>query len=193
MRGTDRGGWRRKHYRRITPARAGNRKGQQQLAGACWDHPRACGEQPAPSRSLPHPSGSPPRVRGTERKPPPFFAASGITPARAGNRKPRRCMRTGNLDHPRACGEQSTGLVFGWFVRGSPPRVRGTAPRARPMGQREGITPARAGNRLEKLHPGGSSQDHPRACGEQRPMGQREVRPQGITPARAGNRLEGFY
>ncbi len=152
---------------RITPARAGNRswrmaektlqkdhpracgeqKGQQQLAGACWDHPRACGEQPAPSRSLPHPSGSPPRVRGTERKPPPFFAASGITPARAGNRKPRRCMRTGNLDHPRACGEQ---FFKGPPVQdgpGSPPRVRGTAPPPSQPATGSRITPARAGNR----------------------------------------------
>ena len=91
---------------RITPARAGNRKGQQQLAGACWDHPRACGEQPNYGPWYYAKEGSPPRVRGTVCQQAAKETRMGITPARAGNRLIVIEQAGHDEDHPRACGEQ---------------------------------------------------------------------------------------
>mgnify|MGYP006970851641 CR=1 FL=1 len=90
-----------------------------------------------------------------------------ITPARAGNRNDRHLFITAAGDHPRACGEQVFELVCGGFVRGSPPRVRGTDQRERPIRPGAGITPARAGNRAPSPWPSAWAWDHPRACGEQ--------------------------
>ena len=50
-------------------------------------------------------------------------------------------------DHPRVCGEQSLLCPKQQRLRGSPPRVRGTAILAESKRQNEGITPACAGNR----------------------------------------------
>ena len=91
---------------------------------------------------------------------------------------------------------------------GSPPRVRGTDEAEEVRTPKEGITPARAGNRgpMGQFLP--ASGDHPRACGEQAYVtidiyiqGGSPPRVRGtdfpihifssligITPARAGNR-----
>ena len=65
------------------------------------------------------------------------------------------------------CGEQKTRLTARITGRGSPPRVRGTAPRMRGLVIFSRITPACAGNSF----PLGSGivigRDHPRVCGEQ--------------------------
>ena len=87
--------------------------------------------------------------------------------------------------------------------------MRGTESLPAVRQQPEGITPARAGNRIEGEFEAKADRDHPRACGEQvrvrRPPFPRSGSPPrvrgtekkkspvfyclGITPARAGNRF----
>ena len=172
----------------ITPARAGNRAQAAPLFCRQRDHPRACGEQETTAVYEDWQSGSPPRVRGTEHWTGFRLVCARITPARAGNSSPGSSHGPAGRDHPRACGEQTGKASSGWFVAGSPPRVRGTASHG----------------------PAGSTapRDHPRACGEQtgrllldRPVAGSPPRVRGtdhtrglfsmstgIPPARAGNR-----
>ena len=90
-----------------------------------------------------------------------------ITPAHAGNSPWPSSRNVLPRDHPRACGEQSKGKDCLVYLRGSPPRMRGTAFGVTSVWGRVRITPAHAGNsdagagEFERL------QDHPRACGEQ--------------------------
>mgnify|MGYP006887395340 CR=1 FL=1 len=51
----------------------------------------------------------------------------GITPAHAGNRKLYFTSACIKKDHPRACGEQCIAWFSYTILRGSPPRMRGTA------------------------------------------------------------------
>ena len=94
--------------------------------------------------------GSPPRVRGKADKKLNDGRAFGITPARAG--KSAAAGRGGPVpqDHPRACGEKK---YMGYVPKtgtGSPPRVRGKGGEARCGSYGTGITPARAGKRLNR-------------------------------------------
>ena len=49
-------------------------------------------------------------------------------------------------DHPRVCGEQAVLFWFALGDTGSPPRVRGTEALPMQRQEKEGITPACAGN-----------------------------------------------
>ena len=90
----------------------------------------------------------------------------GITPAYAGKRGSARGRPAETRDHPRMCGEKSSGSSFAVAAAGSPPHVRGkdglTMSHLPPLR----ITPACAG----KSKPLQSSRvwklDHPRMCGE---------------------------
>ena len=207
MRGTDTQTQAARDAPRITPARAGN---------SFWHYEWVWG------------AGSPPRVRGTGWRGRTGSTANWITPARAGNSFCASSIPKRRQDHPRACGEQPRAAAAEIVRSGSPPRVRGTdihahtpmglwgsPPRVRgtvcgssPSRINHGITPARAGNRLEGLKKDKAIRDHPRACGEQFnshmlvcfPIGS-PPRVRGtvayvpdhadglrITPARAGNR-----
>ena len=66
------------------------------------------------------------------------------------------------------CGEQDAGGKKGARLSGSPPRVRGTAPRPPQPYTWPWITPACAGNRRARRPNRPCSKDHPRVCGEQR-------------------------
>ena len=110
-------------------------------------------------------------------------------------------------DHPRACGEYWCVRDDGMLLGGSPPRMRGILKQAHGIIEGFRITPAHAGNTLQKLLKSHQCQDHPRACGEylavvvilQRVIGSpprmRGIRKDGqsyyfrsgITPAHAGN------
>ncbi len=171
-----------------------------------------CGEKlQSVRRALPVP-GSPPRVRGKVRQVvigPPF---KGITPACAGKsiRSSEHCASP--WDHPRVCGEKNSIFCPVFSVTGSPPRVRGKAPRPSPSRPSRRITPACAGKRPRFLWQPGRLWDHPRVCGEKprfcgqadlvrgspprvRGKGWRTVAEAlmiGITPACAGkSRLQG--
>ena len=93
-----------------------------------------------------------------------------ITPARAGNRPYRALEIHLHRDHPRACGEQIYHLLKALLVAGSPPRVRGTAPRFRRC----------------RWWP----KDHPRACGEQTLLFHLAVRVKGSPPRVRGTAME---
>ena len=167
-----------------------------------------CGEKRPARGNVSAPWGSPPRVRGkgpSISRPAP---ASGITPACAGKsiRSSEHCASP--WDHPRVCGEKNSIFCPVFSVTGSPPRVRGKAPRPSPSRPSRRITPACAGkSRLQGSNlqlPG----DHPRVCGEKhlrllptfqrtgsppRVRGKETVRRRkttgtGITPACAGKR-----
>ena len=72
---------------------------------------------------------------------------------------------------------------------GSPPRVRGKVLAALMPENRVGITPACAGKRPapEKTLPGFG--DHPRVCGEKRPMSWPSMRPRGSPPRVRGKAI----
>ena len=112
---------------RITPACAGNRPLLSISATGLRDHPRVCGEQTDEAVEMVMERGSPPRVRGTVAKVLEQVADLGITPACAGNRRAEGANMPILEDHPRVCGEQLQEVFPGADVKGSPPRVRGTA------------------------------------------------------------------
>ena len=106
------------------------------------------------------------------------------------------------------CGEQKNLRTNAGISKGSPPRVRGTGPDKDLRNIGAGITPACAGNRFHAFFPIAPIQDHPRVCGEQKPVRLWPFRQEGspprvrgtvipvafatqlprITPACAGNR-----
>ena len=157
-------------YDWITPARAGNSVLLYHFAILGKDHPRACGEQGTESYTFPANTGSPPRVRGTGLLRGHVVVRTRITPARAGNRGWLLPVSANTLDHPRACGEQRDASRADGHLLGSPPRVRGTETTGEGSGFGDGITPARAGNRCRCWPGSPPRRDHPRACGEQKPL-----------------------
>ena len=192
---------------RITPARAGNTQYPWQESASARDHPRACGEHMMNGINTGNPIGSPPRVRGIPDQRRRRYCWHRITPARAGNTGHHGYPFDHRQDHPRACGEHANHHSLSAFTAGSPPRVRGTPDKPSLAADRLGITPARAGNTSISISTLFLSEDHPRACGEHKAVGNpcREslgspprVRGThlsisyltlmiGITPARAGN------
>ena len=111
-------------------------------------------------------SGSSPRVRGkgpARRSRP---QSPRIIPAGAGKRVDffvRHCLFS---DHPRGCGEKSSGLPMRSRWTGSSPRVRGKGAFVALRRGRAGIIPAGAGKSGQR--PGAllEKRDHPRGCGE---------------------------
>ena len=88
-------------------------------------------------------------------------------PARAGNRASSAGRYPWRPVHPRACGEQFTRSVMVLFLRGSSPRVRGTACWLIFMLLHSRFIPARAGNSEHEEIKDIVRAVHPRACGEQ--------------------------
>ncbi len=151
----------------ITPACAGNSGQEVALPVPEEDHPRVCGEQQTDAYERITGVGSPPRVRGTGLKSNEYCADYRITPACAGNSTRLLFFSLPTQDHPRVCGEQANSRFPPMSTPGSPPRVRGTAVDNLVSGERRGITPACAGNRLYISQQDRKSWDHPRVCGEQ--------------------------
>ena len=173
----------------ITPARAGNSHEGFTPVPCVWNYPRSCGEQSGAAKPAKFIPELPPLVRGTaprRRRPHP---RRGITPARAGNSSsksyvitdipnyPRSCgqqalrrspplPRGGN--YPRSCGEQGKKCRPLHSTKELPPLVRGTAGFIRIIKTKLGITPARAGNRLNAIPYLLNFRNYPRSCGEQR-------------------------
>ena len=150
---------------RIIPARAGQTCAAPCLSGALPDHPRACGANRFPSPRGIASLGSSPRVRGKPGHVLFEERARRIIPARAGQTGRRWLKRQRGPDHPRACGANFRGHLFGLERRGSSPRVRGKRPAARPTRPPTRIIPARAGQTLSLPLYTDNTPDHPRACG----------------------------
>ena len=170
----------------ITPACAGNRHSAISSSKALKDHPRLRGEQLPQHGLCRHVNGSPPLARGTAV--PSYFrqARAGITPACAGNSRPRSFPPHHCGDHPRLRGEQSV-LTRGKTPRvGSPPLARGTVRSYAGQNAPRGITPACAGNSLQNKPPACAGGDHPRLRGEQAHRGQSLSRHRGSPPLARG-------
>ena len=130
---------------RITPAGAGKTTGVHPELFAVKDHPRRCGENKYPHCVLVSNMGSPPQVRGKHDKIIGDIEDFRITPAGAGKTLSLSERLRRRQDHPRRCGENPTVKMFGSWMPGSPPQVRGKQKEdyERPSVTR--ITPAGAG------------------------------------------------
>ena len=115
--------------RGITPAYAGKRTSTGRAARANGDHPRVCGEKSLHPVSELLTPGSPPRMRGKEGHRQRPGVPAGITPAYAGKRTVSKFYTVIKRDHPRVCGEKSPRRFLSRAAQGSPPRMRGKAPK----------------------------------------------------------------
>ena len=153
----------------ITPAYAGKSFPFFGIIRLHWDHPRICGEKRHSVNTCPVKLGSPPHMRGKAASPFAFTIFIRITPAYAGKSKCQVWHGQSRGDHPRICGEKSRAAPCTFFVVGSPPHMRG---KVHPHGVgllHGGITPAYAGKSTLHETTNGTSQDHPRICGEKPP------------------------
>ena len=139
-------------WHRITPACAGKSCPLPRRTVSVRDHPRVCGEKRPDWKNEVELVGSPPRVRGKDYSLAVFGACIGITPACAGKSRDAHSQKNCGRDHPRVCGEKQSRLRGSFFLRGSPPRVRGKAKKVDAQNLHQGITPACAGKRLKRSH-----------------------------------------
>ena len=190
----------------ITPAYAGKRSVKDLGAGGLWDHPRVCGEKLNKAIKLKHAGGSPPRMRGRVMRCSICQRGSGITPAYAGKRlplslslipcrdHPRVCGEesSGNhlpplgQDHPRVCGEKFTQSATKTTIPGSPPRMRGKVFNGEGVMLATRITPAYAGKSWKCGPTCTLFWDHPRVCGEKYQAGEAARQSQGSPPRMRG-------
>ena len=105
-----------------------------------------------------------------------------ITPAGAGKTMKEVPCVCVDEDHPRRCGENSACTGFCTVLGGSPPQVRGkhAAQKARFLTLR--ITPAGAGKTVHHHAPAERGEDHPRRCGENKPLDKAAQRDSGSPP-----------
>ena len=150
----------------ITPAYAGNTAGELAALFSFWDHPRLRGEHGKSDTWYPRMRGSPPPTRGTLSHCSSRSVPARITPAYAGNTS-EQWKSVANLgDHPRLRGEHPGVQVSRWFGWGSPPPTRGTQIVAVIIEFCVRITPAYAGNTVNRTHDNLVCGDHPRLRGE---------------------------
>ena len=149
----------------ITPACAGT-TGRLLLGSLLLrDHPRVCGNHQSCPRSVEWPRGSPPRVREPHLPAILLCSLFGITPACAGTTLRYTLPEISAWDHPRVCGNHSTGRGRSRTDAGSPPRVREPHMEGKHGNIQQGITPACAGTTVPTLPRSRVTRDHPRVCG----------------------------
>ena len=151
---------------RITPACAGKRATQIGQYNIMGDHPRVCGEKSSASSSVRLRHGSPPRVRGKAYGRGGRACYHRITPACAGKSFSILACLPEVKDHPRVCGEKSSGSIRTADELGSPPRVRGKGRPTKSTAAAWRITPACAGKSPLVKPFCQTTRDHPRVCGE---------------------------
>ena len=111
-----------------------------------------------------------------------------IIPADAGSTGSRTGRWPSSPDHPRGCGEHLNGSSKIKSISGSSPRMRGAPGVDSDKAAAAGIIPADAGSTLHRYAPQCRSQDHPRGCGEHRPLGRLFCVIQGSSPRMRGAR-----
>ena len=99
-----------------------------------------------------------------------------------------RTCRPPCRDHPRVCGEHRQPAQTTLRKRGSSPRMRGTHRHRRAGRTPFGIIPAYAGNTNELVELVVLKGDHPRVCGEHRPVMGRAAHRRGSSPRMRGTR-----
>ncbi len=135
------------------------------------DHPRVCGEHKMWFVTMILIVGSPPRVRGTRHIQTQTRAKGGITPACAGNTHTSSFASADKKDHPRVCGEHTTGKHTREYRQGSPPACAGNTQRPRTSTCSFG--------------------DHPRVCGKHPRASQRRPPARGSPPRVRGTHRAG--
>ena len=176
---------------RLIPARAGKTARAACGTPASRAHPRACGENQKPPSERNCSLGSSPRVRGKlqgrrHRKPP-----ERLIPARAGKTGPRSPQRGPPAAHPRACGENLSGIGSTLNTWGSSPRVRGKRAELHSLLHELGLIPARAGKTSATLTHQTTPTAHPRACGENPTVGTGRPSTRGSSPRVRGKQSRG--
>ena len=166
MRGKGRKTGRRKKLIGITPAYAGKSTIYKCPEIISKDHPRLCGEKITQSPTQNTRVGSPPPMRGKVVPSGCFGFWSRITPAYAGKSIKDKSGAVISRDHPRLCGEKDLPPVYSCQHAGSPPPMRGKAPRGTVLPDAVRITPAYAGKRNRVHIDSATTRDHPRLCGE---------------------------
>ena len=149
-----------------------------------------CGEHFTYRDGLTTLQGSSPHVRGARGAPNWKGTHNGIIPACAGSTKWPAMARRWTRDHPRMCGEHSTGwpnIVNAW---GSSPHVRGAPVGAEDAELDVGIIPACAGSTMTQQTNPVNIKDHPRMCGEHQSAPTETVQCQGSSPHVRGAHFE---
>ena len=130
---------------RITPAYAGKSEIVPCFENGIKDHPRLCGEKIDFAYKWKWLDGSPPPMRGKAYSCICPSTMSRITPAYAGKRYCLFVMFHPSKDHPRLCGEKKGLDAKNFFLKGSPPPMRGKVKNSNDISMSERITPAYAG------------------------------------------------
>ena len=130
----------------IIPACAGSTLTLAVSRSRARDHPRMCGEHSFPRACAPWSTGSSPHVRGAHGIHPQNLPTLGIIPACAGSTLSVYTPVKLTRDHPRMCGEHSSGRHELCHGSGSSPHVRGALRHGQSACKSIGIIPACAGS-----------------------------------------------
>ena len=166
----------------IIPACAGSTQWSHCIHGLLGDHPRMCGEHSGGSAVGNSIGGSSPHVRGAQRQFRYHKLPSGIIPACAGSTHCPPTHLVSARDHPRMCGEHSSGIGMIRYGTGSSPHVRGARADTIVRTCLRGIIPACAGSTPTPSAGRTSRRDHPRMCGEHALVKLKDTGDRGSSP-----------
>ena len=130
--------------------------------------------------------GSSPRMRGAPASRSIPAKMTRIIPAYAGSTAAERIRMSDDTDHPRVCGEHTTGFDYPTDYEGSSPRMRGAhgVSVGRAGGRR--IIPAYAGSTAAQDFITKTDGDHPRVCGEHNRARSKTPATRGSSPRMRG-------
>ena len=127
-------------------------------------------------------TGSPPLVRERPSDGAHYGLGQRITPTRAGKTWDLSAKHMRTQDHPRSCGKDRYNMSAAQAGQGSPPLVR---ERPRFRNKRRyclRITPARAGKTWTTTRRTSASRDHPRSCGKDYVIDNKDIAKRGSPP-----------
>ena len=150
----------------LIPAHAGKTATSVSGESAGAAHPRACGENYSSSSGRSGSTGSSPRMRGKLFGGGQITEERGLIPAHAGKTHKALAFFPGRRAHPRACGENNSGMVWTFSSSGSSPRMRGKQRVSCCYPRVARLIPAHAGKTLTICLAPRHLRAHPRACGE---------------------------
>ena len=165
-RGTQRRAKKRRRYRRVIPAWAGNTSATPPRPTEHAGHPRVGGEHAGGRTWSARSSGSSPRGRGTHSLSPTNQETYRVIPAWAGNTQGRVFRARRSAGHPRVGGEHLVWNMSAMPATGSSPRGRGTRRNRRGYGPVRRVIPAWAGNTRQPMPAFYLRSGHPRVGGE---------------------------
>ena len=170
----------------LIPARAGKTQNGCCESDGCGAHPRAGGENQRQSDLWSTTPGSSPRGRGKPRSGHRSPSARGLIPARAGKTLVSWVRRSRAGAHPRAGGENDTGVLEVFEEGGSSPRGRGKRVVTEPGLYEVRLIPARAGKTSWRRSRIARASAHPRAGGENHAAIDWVARSEGSSPRGRG-------